>query len=658
MSYNSDLQSNNDDLQTILNIVNTLPDADDSGGVFLPELGDTAATSADMVYGKVLYDDEGNPVTGNVIEVAEGSLFTAINPSELYFINNKIRITGVANINSRYDGALLRTGSNPRLFIEANEFGEATRDDVKKGVFFTSSAGLLAEGNLVEILAGASIGATEDITVTRYDSGAIRITGKTNWGDASDVVVRSGAYLNITANESDFEGIFETESSEDANLDAFIQGQITTIQNENITEVGKGAFAYTDIENINLPNCITAKDYAFANCSSLKDINLPQCKNIGSYAFQQIDIEELALPKGEVFGYQCFNYSKIKTITLPIGKEVGNYCFSNCSLLTNIDAPLLENISSYCFQNCVSLKEVQFDSLKKISGNAFNGSANMFYMTLLPTEKVTLESSTAFLNTPFASGRGYIFVPAEIVDTYKQDNVWKTYQDRIFAIAPIIIKSSQSGVIEQTKSRDYSLDLKFFDSIPEVSFSASSICEITNKEVTQNGLSFTLNAINLGEENITIIATTGEQQATLTLPIEVIEKLPYEVNNRSTTYGFYLNNNDYYESNNKGKNTSYAVCRVTFTLSEETQVCLDCINYAENNWDYGILSNIDTGLSLSSTADASAKIYKNFKGLSSSSVQTVTYTIPAGEHFIDIKYLKDTSNSSNNDSLQFKIRFE
>lgn len=473
-----------------------------------------------------------------------------------------------------------------------------------------------------------------------------------NFGDATAADVAKGKTFTSV------DGLKVAGKHECNSIDDFIQGQITTIQNENITEVGRGAFAYTNIENIDLPNCTTVKDYAFANCNSLKDINLPQCKDVKDYAFYQVNIEELTFPKGEDFGYQCFSYSKIKTIILPMSKKIGNYCFSNCSLLTNIDAPLLENINTYCFQKCTSLKEVQFDSVKKISNNAFNGSTNIFYMTLLSTEKVTLESSNAFLSTPFASGKGYIFVPAEIVDTYKQDSVWKTYQNRIFAIAPTIIEPSQSGVIEQTGSRNYSLDLKFFDSVPQVSFSGLSKCTITNKEVTQDNLSFTLNGINLGKENVTIIATIGEEQATLVLPIEVIEKLPYEVNNRSTTYGFYLNDNDYYESNNKGKDTSYAVCRVTFTFDEETQVYLDCINYAENNWDYGILSNIDTELSLSNTADASGKIYKNFKGLNSSSVQTVTYTIPAGEHFIDIKYLKDTSNSSNNDSLQFKIRFE
>lgn len=359
MSYNSELQSNNADLQTILNMVNALPDANGSGGVELPEL-ENPATAADMVLGKSLYDSDGNLVTGNVLEVAEGSLFTAINPSELYFINNKIRVTGVANINSRYDGALLRTGSNPRLFIEASEFGDATRDDVKEGVFFTSSAGLrvegrhkceggvtlpdlgdtaaqptdivagkvlyddkgnpvtgtlleaneiqekiwgtsdysfggtaggttfnvsgmyngssgvpdglivrpgaglgirnaptdffgdataadvakgkkftssaglLVEGELEEILAGASIGSNEDISVKRYDNGTIRIISKTNWGDNPDYIVRSGAYLNITAKESDFDGIFG--SGVDASVDGetlVITGAVT-VDNETL----------------------------------------------------------------------------------------------------------------------------------------------------------------------------------------------------------------------------------------------------------------------------------------------------------------------------------------------------------------------------------------------------------------------------------------
>ena len=84
---------------------------------------------------------------------------------------------------------------------------------------------------------------------------------------------------------------------------------------------------------------------------------------------------------------------------------------------------------------------------------------------------------------------------------------------------------------------------------------------------------------------------------------------------------------------------------------------MDCINYAENNYDYGNLSNIDTTLTLSSSADSS-NVFKSFKGSNSANVQTVDYGIlTEGNYYIYIKFIKDSSQSSNNDTLQFKVRF-
>lgn len=51
----------------------------------------------------------------------------------------------------------------------------------------------------------------------------------------------------------------------------------------------------------------------------------------------------------------------------------------------------------------------------------------------------------------------------------------------------------------------------------------------------------------------------------------------------------------------------------------------------------------------------SSNVYWSGKNNNSSSVQTVTYTMPAGEHYIYAKYFKDNYTDDNNDSLQFKI---
>ena len=123
------------------------------------------------------------------------------------------------------------------------------------------------------------------------------------------------------------------------------------------------------------------------------------------------------------------------------------------------------------------------------------------------------------------------------------------------------------------------------------------------------------------------------------------------------SYGFELNSNNYYESKNKGVHNSYAICRVKLNLGTKAKVTFNCINYAEHSYDYGLLSNVDTALTLSASAD-DGKVAKNFKDSSYSGVQTFIYTIEEGEHFIDVKFIKDGSNSNNNDTLQFTVEIQ
>lgn len=123
-------------------------------------------------------------------------------------------------------------------------------------------------------------------------------------------------------------------------------------------------------------------------------------------------------------------------------------------------------------------------------------------------------------------------------------------------------------------------------------------------------------------------------------------------------YGFELNSAGYYVSKNYHIQNSAALCKVIFNVSTETQVRLDCINSGESNYDYGIISQIDKTLTTSTNDDGNTgttNVLKNFKGSSSTKVQAVTLTVPAGEHFIYIKYRKDGSSDNGNDTLQFKV---
>lgn len=125
----------------------------------------------------------------------------------------------------------------------------------------------------------------------------------------------------------------------------------------------------------------------------------------------------------------------------------------------------------------------------------------------------------------------------------------------------------------------------------------------------------------------------------------------------SASYGFSANSNNYYESQNKGVQSSAALCRVQLTLPVRCLVTIKFINYAEATYDYGIFGAVDValGTTTSTTSDSGAKLICSTSDYNIASEQTLTYEIEEGTHFIDVKYRKDSSQDRNNDSLQFKI---
>lgn len=130
-------------------------------------------------------------------------------------------------------------------------------------------------------------------------------------------------------------------------------------------------------------------------------------------------------------------------------------------------------------------------------------------------------------------------------------------------------------------------------------------------------------------------------------------------------YGFSLNSSTgYYVSQNEGISKTAALCRVDFHVPVAATVTFTYINYAEQGYDFGVFGNIDVALSDdyyaagssgATITDSSYKRACNTSTYNSSSVQTLTYDMTAGDHSIWVKYSKDDASDDNNDTLQFKV---
>lgn len=120
-------------------------------------------------------------------------------------------------------------------------------------------------------------------------------------------------------------------------------------------------------------------------------------------------------------------------------------------------------------------------------------------------------------------------------------------------------------------------------------------------------------------------------------------------------YEFTKTSDGYYTSQNAGVHKSFSYGGLKFNFTKSTAITIRCISYGEAEYDYGIVSNLDTMLEWSNKADATG-VKKAFSGEneSSSSYVDLTMTVPPGSHFITFKYIKDSSAHKNGDYFKIK----
>ena len=403
--------------------------------------------------------------------------------------------------------------------------------------------------------------------------------------------------------------------------------------------------------------------YMFYSCYSLTTIpqlNTSSCTNMESM-FQKCNklttIPQLNTSSCTNMESMFSECNKLTTIPQLDTSKVINMenMFGYCRALEKIDITKFASSNNTQFAySCYSLKTLiirTMDTIPTLNSNAFTNCYHFY-----GTQNATYN--------PDGLKDGRIYVPDDKVETLKTTTNWSVFAD---IIMPLTIVDGEhisklfidNSTLSLNTSRNATIYLYGFTNTPTVNINVSNenIAQINNLTITTEKITFEV--IALGEEGNAVISINinGDYSKELSFEVSYTAPIKYRVEQISgATYGFALNSNEYYESTNKKVPNSYSLCKLVFNAKETNKILkLECINSGESNYDFGILSEIDTTLSLSSSGDTT-NVYKSFKGQSSSSPVTITYPeTTVGEHFIYIKYRKDGSGDNGNDSLQFKV---
>ena len=238
--------------------------------------------------------------------------------------------------------------------------------------------------------------------------------------------VTENGITEITVDEG-YDGI--TKVSINANVDLLykmLSDELETYENNNVTKIKDYLFhSCTNLKAVNLPNVTEIGQYAFYGCNGIESFNFNNVETIKTYAFYGALNGDISLPKMQSLSSSySFASSGITSIKIDNCIYIYANCFADATKLEIVDIggadPIKEagkttGISSNAFKNCTALKKVILRMTTwqpSITTNTFSGSA-------------------------IAKGTGFIYVPDELVDTYKSATNWATYASQIKPISEL-----------------------------------------------------------------------------------------------------------------------------------------------------------------------------------------------------------------------------
>ena len=451
-NYNSTLQSNNIDLQAILDTINELPEAGtgeqaapvisvNSNGLITATAG-TKSSTHQLAFqaAKTI-----TPSTASQIAVSSGyytggNITVAAVPTQTKSVTPKSTSQDITPDSGKFLSKVVVAGDS-----------NLVAGNIKSGVSIFGVSGTLESG-------GGSSGdaatwsENEDAMVTstlsNYFNDRVTTIGVFAFYYCPNLTTASFPICTSIGNYAFFSCPKLTSVSfpicTSIGNDAFFScSRLTTASFPACTTIGSNAFKNcSSLTTASFPVCTSIGSSAFYSCRNLTTINFPVCTSIGNSAFFSCPkLTSVSFPACETIGSSAFSCcSSLTTASFPVCTSIGNVAFAYCSSLTTANFPACTSIGNSAFSGCINLTTASFPVCTSIGSNAFGKCYNLKSLYLTGSALCTLSNSNAFSSTPIggysasAGTYGSIYVPASLLTPYQTATNWTYFSSRFVGV--------------------------------------------------------------------------------------------------------------------------------------------------------------------------------------------------------------------------------
>ena len=221
-----------------------------------------------------------------------------------------------------------------------------------------------------------------------------------------------------------------------AALDGLINHTLTSFEDDAVTSLRSYAiYNNPAIKSISLPSVKSAGDYAFGYCTNLESVQINDMADAGSHLFTEcnklnsLSIDSLTTIKANTFE-RCHSLNDIDlTNVTRILSDVFAY-----SGVGQLILPSIETFNSYVSRNSrISIVDIGLN-FNNFTSYSFSNSYSLCHLIIRSTTMINLNSTNVFNNTPISQGIGWIYVPSNLVDTYKSATNWSQFSSQIVSI--------------------------------------------------------------------------------------------------------------------------------------------------------------------------------------------------------------------------------